>query len=232
MSTIFISGATGYLGRPLTESLVQSGHDVRALARPQSIRKLPLGCKPIPGNALEVATFGEAVPSGAIFVHLTGVAHPSPSKTALFRSVDLAAFEASLAAAQLANVQHFVYVSVAQPAPVMRDYIAIRRQCEERLNASGVNASILRPWYVLGPGHRWPYLLQPFYWVARQIPFFRLPAARLGLITREEMIAGLLHAISNTPAGTVLYDVPAIRALSRATTVASPSLRSSSSRRS
>ena len=46
MSTVFISGATGYLGRPLTQALITAGYDVYALTRPQSIRKLPIGCTP------------------------------------------------------------------------------------------------------------------------------------------------------------------------------------------
>jgi hypothetical protein len=29
------------------------------------------------------------------------------------------------------------------------------------IGQSGLNTTILRPWYVLGPGHYWPYLLKP-----------------------------------------------------------------------
>ena len=60
-----------------------------------------------------------------------------------------------------AGVQHFVYISVAHPAPMMKAYIEVRSQCEAMIRQSGMNATILRPWYVLGPGHRWPYLLLP-----------------------------------------------------------------------
>jgi uncharacterized protein YbjT (DUF2867 family) len=28
-----------------------------------------------------------------------------------------------------------------------------RTRCEEMIRESGLNATILRPWYVLGPGH-------------------------------------------------------------------------------
>jgi uncharacterized protein YbjT (DUF2867 family) len=149
MSKVFISGATGYLGRPLTQALSRAGYDVFALSRPQSIRKLPIGCTPIPGNALDPASFCRTVPANCTFIHLTGVAHPSPAKAAQFRSIDQTSFEASLYAAKTARAQHFLYVSVAQPAPVMRAYVEVRRQCELRLIQSGLNASILRPWYVL-----------------------------------------------------------------------------------
>ena len=47
--------------------------------------------------------------------------------------------------------------------PMMKAYIQVRSECEAMIRESGMNATILRPWYVLGPGHRWPYLLLPVY---------------------------------------------------------------------
>jgi uncharacterized protein YbjT (DUF2867 family) len=45
----------------------------------------------------------------------------------------------------------------------MRAYIEARRSGEQLVRDSGIPATILRPSYVLGPGHRWPYLLLPMY---------------------------------------------------------------------
>jgi hypothetical protein len=36
-----------------------------------------------------------------------------------------------------------------------------------------MNATILRPWYVLGPGHQWPYLLLPMYKLMELLPSTR-----------------------------------------------------------
>ena len=48
--------------------------------------------------------------------------------------------------------------------------------------ATGIAATFVRPWYVLGPGHRSPYLLLPFTrW--RVLPASRDTARRLGLVT-------------------------------------------------
>ena len=226
MSTVFISGATGYLGRPLTAALVAAGFDVHALTRPQSIRKLPLGCTPVPANALDLSTFRTAVPPFSTVIHLTGVAHPSPARAAEFRSIDQVSFEASLSAALSAHARHFIYVSVAHPAPVMHAYINVRRACEQRLLASGLPATILRPWYILGPGHLWPYALLPLYKLAERIPAWRPSALRLGLVTHVQMRNALVRAAANPPAGVDILDVPAIRAA----TSASPSALSHSLR--
>lgn len=231
MSTVFISGATGYLGRPLCQRLVSAGFDVYALTRPQSIRKVPLGCVPVPGNALDAQTFQHAVPLGTTYIHLTGVSHPSPAKAAQFKAIDQVSFDASLTAAIAARASHFVYISVAHPAPVMDAYIAVRQACEMRLHGSGLHATILRPWYVLGPGHLWPYVLIPFYKIAERIPAWRDTAGRLALVTRRQMLDALAEAANNPPCGIRIVEAPAIRNSSRGAVSASPSALSSTIRR-
>src|SRR5688572_10199023 len=119
--TIFISGGTGYIGASLIPRLLRTGHAVRALCRPGSEHKLAAGADAVPGNALDPVSFSAA--GCDTFVHLVGTPHPAPWKGAQFRAVDLVSLKASLAAAKGARVSHFVYVSVAHPAPVMQSYI-------------------------------------------------------------------------------------------------------------
>jgi len=94
----------------------------------------------------------------------------------------------------------------------MHAYIAARSACETELEASGLNATILRPWYVLGTGHRWPYALIPFYWVAERIPSTREGARTLGLVTVEQMLRALARAVEHPASGVSVVEVPAIRA--------------------
>jgi uncharacterized protein YbjT (DUF2867 family) len=142
---------------------------------------------------------------------MVGVPHPSPAKAPLFRSVDLASAKASARAAAAARVSHFVYVSVAHPAPAMRVYWEARKEAEEFLAGQNLNRTILRPWYVLGPGHRWPYALLPFYWLAERLPPTRDGARRLGLVTLAQMAAALVHAVENPASGVRVVEVPEIR---------------------
>jgi uncharacterized protein YbjT (DUF2867 family) len=114
-------------------------------------------------------------------------------------------------AAQKAGVRHFVYLSVAQPAPVMKSYIAVRAECEAALLGSGMNITALRPWYVLGPGHRWPYALLPMYWLCERIPSTREGARRLGLVTLGQMVRTLVSAVENPSIGARFIEVPQIR---------------------
>jgi hypothetical protein len=125
--------------------------------------------------------------------------------------IDLASGRGAVEAATAAEVQHFIYVSVAQPAPMMKAYIQVRSECEAMIRQSGMNATILRPWYVLGPGHRWPYFLIPFYKLMELLPQTRAGATRLGLVTLDQMSKALLHAVENPSRGVQIIEVPEIR---------------------
>ena len=141
-----------------------------------------------------------------------GVAHPSPAKGDEFRRIDLPSGLGAVAAAREAGVKHFVYLSVAQPAPMMKAYIEVRAECEKAIRDAGLNATVLRPWYVLGPGHRWPYLLLPIYKFAELIPKTREGALRLGLVTLEQMTSTLVRAVEAPVEGVRVVTVPEIRA--------------------
>jgi hypothetical protein len=65
---------------------------------------------------------------------------------------------------------------------------------------------------VLGPGHRWPYLLLPGYWLAEHLPATRESARRLGLVTLAQMLAALVFAVEHPATGIRVVDVPGIRA--------------------
>src|SRR5262245_47747235 len=204
MARVFITGGTGYVGRRLVRALLELGHDVRVLTRAASTGRVPAGAAAVIGDALDAASFQHELRAGDTLVHLVGTPHPSPAKAAEFRRVDLPSVAASVAAARHAGAAHVVYVSVAQPAPAMKDFLDVRAEGEAMIRGAGLTATFVRPWYVLGPGHRWPLLLIPFYALARAVPRTREGAIRLGLVTIGQMIAALVLAIEQPPpAGTI-----------------------------
>jgi uncharacterized protein YbjT (DUF2867 family) len=86
---VFVTGGTGYVGRPLIAHLLQRGHEVRALVRPGSEKKLPSGCQAILGDALEGKSYAARIAPADTFVQLVGTPRPSPRKAAEFERVDL-----------------------------------------------------------------------------------------------------------------------------------------------
>ncbi|MBS1832905.1 MAG: NAD(P)H-binding protein [Acidobacteria bacterium] len=210
---IFVTGATGYLGIRLIPLLIERGHQVTALTRQESIRKVPPGCQMVVGNPFDADSFFLSLRGNDTLVQLVGAPKPSPWKGVQFRAVDGPSALAAVRAAKVTGVQHFVYVSVAHPAPIMRDYIAVRTDCEAAIAEAGLIATILRPWYILGPGHWWPLALQPIYFLLERIPGKREAAMRLGLVTISEMLTAMVWSIEHPPVATRVVEVPEIRRL-------------------
>jgi uncharacterized protein YbjT (DUF2867 family) len=213
--SIFLTGGTGYIGRRLIPMLLRRGHGVTAVVRHGSESHVPVGAKIVAADPLREDSYTMAIAPADTFVHLIGTPHPSPAKARQFVEIDLASIRVATKAARDAAMKHFVYVSVAQPAPMMKAFIDVRRQGEEMLRASGLNVTFVRPWYVLGPGHRWPVLLMPFYWIAGCLPAARESAERLGLITLRQMLNALVWAIENPAHGVRVVEVPQIRTITR-----------------
>lgn len=211
--SVFITGGTGYIGRRLIPLLSKRGHRVKALVRQASESNLPIGTQRIIGDALQIDSYTEEVLGADTFMHLIGVPHPSPAKAKQFRDVDLVSTKVAVKAACDAGIRHFVYLSVAQPAPVMKAFIKVRHEGEELIRASGMSATLVRPWYVLGPGRWWPYAIWPIYSILERLPATRESAQRLGLITIAQVVNALIWAIENPPSGIQIVDVPRIREL-------------------
>jgi uncharacterized protein YbjT (DUF2867 family) len=167
------------------------------------------------GNPLDAETFRDRLHGMDAVVHLVGVPKPTPWKGAEFRRIDGPSARATIQAAADGGVQHFLYVSVAHPAPIMQDYIAVRSSCEAALMASGLLATIFRPWYILGPGHWWPVALLPAYWLMERLPSTREGAMRLGLVTLNDMLEAMVWAVEHPPGTSRIIEVPEIRRLGR-----------------
>jgi uncharacterized protein YbjT (DUF2867 family) len=209
---VFITGATGYLGRALSPALIARGHAVDGLCRSASRDRLGTGVSPIIGDPLDASTYSASLRPDHVVVHLVGTPKPAPWKGASFERVDFGSVRQLASAVATRPVAHIVYVSVAHPAPVMRDYTDARVKAEAVLQATTIPLTILRPWYILGPGHRWPWALVPFYRIAERIPSMRESALRLGLVTLEQMIAALVSAVEHAGDSSRVLDVSQIRA--------------------
>jgi uncharacterized protein YbjT (DUF2867 family) len=210
---VFVTGGTGYMGSRLIPLLVQRGHEIKALVRAGSERKLPAGTTAVPADPLRMDSYTVQVRGSDVFVHLIGVAHPSPAKAKEFREIDLVSAQVAVKAARDAGIGHFIYLSVAQPAKMMQAFIAVRSEGERMIRESGMPATFVRPWYVLGPGHRWAYVLLPFYWICERLPATRESARRLGLVTIAQMLDALVWAVENPAEDVRILDVPKIREL-------------------
>ncbi|WP_437572309.1 SDR family oxidoreductase [Sorangium sp. So ce542] len=146
---ILLAGATGAVGSELLRLLRGRGHFVRTLSRTEG------NAAGIRGLASEVVVADAAEP-GAVTGALAGVdtvvsclgANVSMTlrERRSYYDVDVVANTHLLEAAKRAGVKRFVYLS-AHPGPgyAHTRYLAAHLQMEERIRASGLSFSFVRP---------------------------------------------------------------------------------------
>jgi hypothetical protein len=83
---------------------------------------------------------------------------------------------------------------------------------DELIRENFHNATFLRPFYVLGPGHYWPLILSPLFKILEWIPSTSQKAKALRLVTLKQILRTLLYAVENQPeAGMNIIEIEEIR---------------------
>ena len=147
---MLVVGATGLLGSEICRQLVAAGTPVRALVRKTSdsarVRELrALGIEVVEGDLRDGVSLAAAC-TGVSCVVSTASAVLRPGAGDDLRRVDLEGQLALVAAAEEADVGHFVYVSMSGRIDVDCALVRAKRTVEDRLRrADGMTHTILRP---------------------------------------------------------------------------------------
>jgi UDP-glucose 4-epimerase len=169
VTRVLVTGASGFIGRPLTAALAQAGYTVRGAARDRRGLDFPSGVDVVPLPDLAQPVDWQPLVSGVdAVVHLAAIAHVGGNiaDAAYDRVNHLAAAELASAAAA-ASVQRLVFMSstraqagAAADRPLRETddpqptdaYGRAKLAAEAAVRASGVPYTILRPGLVYGPG--------------------------------------------------------------------------------
>lgn len=176
MHSILITGATGFVGRPLCEELLSRAMRVRGIVRSTDLpTELPAGTDVVMLKSLGPDTdWSEALAGVDTVVHLAARVHmmtePDGDLLALYRQVNVAGTERLARAAAAAGTRRLVFLSsvkvlgeeTAVPyseenAPSPFDPYAVSKWEGEQVLArvakeTGLEVVILRPPLVYGPG--------------------------------------------------------------------------------
>ena len=152
---VAITGATGFAGRHAVPELLRRGVRLRALVRRPEAAGLPAAVEVIKGDVNDPDAVKALLSGADAVVHLAG-ALAALDREGYFR-VNEAGTEALAEAALASGIRRFVHVSsLAAREPHLSFYGASKRAGEEAVarRAGALNAVIIRPPAVYGPGDR------------------------------------------------------------------------------
>ena len=149
MSTLAITGGTGFVGSRLIALAVEAGHQVRALTRREQAEREHIAW--IPGDLQNTEALARLAEGADAVIHVAGVVN-APDRAG-FAAGNVEGTANMLAAAQAAGVQRFVHVSsLAAREPGLSDYGWSKAEGDRLVTASPLDWSIVRPPAIYGPG--------------------------------------------------------------------------------
>ena len=196
MTTIALTGATGFVGRRVISLLLEQGHSVRALARPG--RTLPGHEKltRVSGTLADQNSLNALVRDCEAVIHIaaatSGFDYDDLAQTNVSGSGHL--LDAIVSTAPQARLVHVS--SLAAREPQLSDYAASKRAGEELVSTNAIHWLIIRPPAIYGPQD--PALAPLWRMLARGwLPRMGPRQARFSLLHVDDLASALVSAAVN-----------------------------------
>jgi nucleoside-diphosphate-sugar epimerase len=149
---LFLTGASGYIGLRVGESLAAGGHALRALVLPgdpvDPARRFP--CEVVRGDVSRLESFAERGEGVTEIVHAAAVM--PPGRPEQMREVNVRGTANVIEFARRWNVRRLVYFSAVSAVYAEKNaYGASKAEAEKMIVESGLDYTILRLTMVYGP---------------------------------------------------------------------------------
>jgi uncharacterized protein YbjT (DUF2867 family) len=186
MPTAFIAGATGYTGQAMLEELARIKTDWTARPHARAAGKLAgaVVCDP-----RDVAKLTEGMRGCDAVVQLIGTVR-ARFDDGDYEAIDYGTTVALGEAAKAAGVPRLLLLSSVGAASARGRYLQVKRKTEEWVEKSGLEYTIVRPSFIVGPGRR---AAQVFGALAYPLPAFRA-------IEVHELARVFIHALERRDA--------------------------------
>jgi len=152
---VFLTGATGYVGRQILLDLIDAGHHPVALVRPGSASKLPINPEAITvaeGDGLKPDTFRNTLVGCDAIIHLVGIIREFPQKGITYRKSHVEFTRNLVNAATDAGISRFIHMSaLGAKHDTSSGYFSTKAEAEEILRSSELDYTIFKPSIIFGP---------------------------------------------------------------------------------
>lgn len=187
-SRVFVSGATGFVGRYVVRELVRRGFRPVCLVRDKAkfnrvFRALsPNSYDVVIGDVFDEATLAEGVRDCAAAIHLVGIIAETPTKGQTFQRIHVEATRRVVDACKLAGVPRYVHMSaLGTRANAVSEYHKTKWAAECYVRDSGLAWTIFQPSLIHGPDGEFMRMMRIFVCDAF-VPMFGLVPAPFPVI--------------------------------------------------
>jgi len=205
---VFVTGATGFVGRTVIQALRAEGYVVRCLVRRGSEPDLRgvEAIERVEGDVLSRQTLEEGMAGCDAVVHLVGIIREHVPTNTTFYRVHVQGTSNVVAAAASVGVRRYIHMSALGAREGARSrYHQTKWAAEEAVHACSLPWTIVRPSVIYGRGDGFVSLLV---WVVRRLPVVPLiVGGRLQPVPVEQVAQGVARALSRPSAVKQTYEV-------------------------
>lgn len=214
--TVYLTGATGFVGSYVLRELIAKGHATRCLVRgkPRALDVESAAVEQVQGDVLKPASLRGTMDGCEAVIHLVGIIEEKSSKGVTFERVHFDGTKAVVDEARRSGIPRFIHMSAnGARADGVSPYQTSKWKAEEYVRGAGFEHwTVFRPTIVFGdPGTRHPEfatklartLVKPF----PVLPVFGDGTFEMQPVSVEETAAAFVQALETEAASGRTYCV-------------------------
>ncbi len=173
--TVFVTGASGFVGEAVVEELLERGYEVNALVHRRPILSPAGRVHSMEGDLFDPQVLERGMRSASAVIHLVGIIFEHPYLGVTFERMHFEGTRKVVDAAKTAGVKRFIHMSaLGTRMDAVSEYHKSKYAAEQYVRGSGLDWTIFRPSMIHGPKGEFMQMVSK--WVHKKAPpFFAMP---------------------------------------------------------